>query len=118
MSSFYKNAGGIVCPTTKRELIKEISIRLNRGQTNLNDIDTSKITDMSLLFSELSITNVGYIDISLWNVSNVETMNNMFTFCPNINFFYKLFFSSRTNYSASILVETTHIYPILQHKYK
>ena len=48
--SFYKNAGGIVHPTTRDELVNEIRIRLDRGQTNLNDIDTSMITDMSNLF--------------------------------------------------------------------
>ena len=83
--SFYKNAGGMVCPATKEELIKEISIRLDKGQANMNDIDTSKITDMSLLFSEFSTRDIGYIDISLWDVSNVENMANMFTFCPDIN---------------------------------
>ena len=83
--SFYRNAGGIVCPTTKKELIKEINIRLDKGQTNMNDIDTSKITDMSLLFTEISTRDIGYIDISLWDVSNVENMANMFTFCPDIN---------------------------------
>ena len=61
---FYKNAGGIAChPTTKRELQNEIRIRLERGQTNLNDIDTSNITDMSNLFYEFDFINK--IDISL-----------------------------------------------------
>ena len=47
---FYKNAGGLAHPTTKGELQDEIKIRLDRGQTNLNDIDTSKITDMTYVF--------------------------------------------------------------------
>ena len=50
MSGFYKNIGGMVHPTTKDELVNEIRIRIDRGQTNLNDIDTSRITDMKELF--------------------------------------------------------------------
>ena len=48
---FYKNAGGIIRPTTRIELIQEINTRLDRKQYNLNDIDTSRITDMSYLFT-------------------------------------------------------------------
>ena len=59
---FYKNAGGMVKPTTKDELINEIKIRLDRGQTNLNDIDTSKIDDMSFLFQFFN--RIQDIDIS------------------------------------------------------
>ena len=44
---FYQNAGGIAHPATKADLEHEIKIRLDRGQYNLNDIDTSRITDMS-----------------------------------------------------------------------
>ena len=61
---FYKNAGGMVRPSTKEELINEIQIRLDRGQTNLNDIDTSKITNMSYLFTSFSQNrNLSKIDI-------------------------------------------------------
>ena len=48
---FYQNAGGIAHPVTKADLEHEIKIRLDRGQTNLNDIDVSKVTDMSFLFT-------------------------------------------------------------------
>ena len=81
---FYKNAGGIAChPTTKRELQNEIRIRLERGQTNLNDIDTSRITDMSSLFQFFN--NIQDIDISGWDVSKVKDMNNMFLDCRKFN---------------------------------
>ena len=83
---FYNNAGGIAHPTTKYELAEEISIRLDRGQTNLNDIDTSKITDMSSLFYHVfqrrAIKN---IDVSLWDTSNVTTMSYMFFGCSIFN---------------------------------
>ena len=81
---FYKNAGGMVCPTTREELEDEISIRLSRGQTNLNDIDTSKITDMSYLFfaDKRDLRN---LDISKWDTSNVTDMRSMFYECPNFN---------------------------------
>ena len=82
---FYKNAGGMVKPTTKDELINEIKIRLDRGQTNLNDIDTSKITDMSDLFNRITYKDLSKIDISEWDVSNVKDMNSMFCTCYNFN---------------------------------
>ena len=85
MSSFYKNAGGMVRPITKEELQREISIRLDRGQTNLNDIDTSKITDMSALSSEFADRNLSHIDISQWDVSNVKNMSEMFAYCDSFN---------------------------------
>ena len=84
--SFYKNAGGIAKPQTRKELVNEIKIRLDRGQTNLNDIDTSKITDMSNLFYHVfqhrAIKN---IDVSLWDTSNVTTMSYMFFGCSIFN---------------------------------
>ena len=79
--SFYKNIGGLAQPRTKDELQYEINIRLNRGQTNLNDIDTSKITDMSNLFNNLDRN----IDVSLWDVSNVTDMRCMFYECSYFN---------------------------------
>ena len=49
---------------------------LKRGpNANLNDIDTSEITDMSGLFKNFYIRN---IDISDWDVSNVKDMSKMF----------------------------------------
>ena len=81
---FFKNAGGMSHPATKEELIKEINIRLDRGQTNLNDIDTSRITDMSFLFRSLN-RYPDEIDISLWDVSNVRDMSCMFNRYDNFN---------------------------------
>ena len=63
-------------PTTKNEL-KELIDKLieERGyNANLNDIDTSEITDMSYMFSNSKFNG----DISGWNVSNVEDMDYMF----------------------------------------
>ena len=81
--AFYKNAGGLARPLTKQELRNEIKIRLDRGQTNLNDIDTSKITDMNSLFYEFDFINK--IDVSLWDVSNVTNMDFMFGDCKDLN---------------------------------
>ena len=80
---FYNNAGGLARPLTKQELLNEIKIRLDRKQTNLNDIDTSRITDMSSLFYESVFINK--IDISLWDTSNVTNMNYMFGGCAMLN---------------------------------
>lgn len=81
--SFYKNAGGIAHPTTKSELEHEIKVRLDREQTNLNDIDTSRVTDMSFLFQFFN--RIQDIDISKWDVSNVKSMAGMFYNCYYFN---------------------------------
>ena len=78
-------------PNTKEELIEIIVKRINEDGTtcDLNDIDVSRITDMSYLFSEFDKTDTGRLnthkemhnfdgDISKWNVSNVKNMRKMF----------------------------------------
>ena len=80
---FFRNAGGMACPSTRESLENEIRIRLDREQYNLNDIDTSMITDMSYLFTGFKNKKLSKIDISLWDVSNVENMRGMFYNCSN-----------------------------------
>ena len=83
---FYKNAGGMSHPATTEELLDEIQIRLDRGQTNLNDIDTSKITNMNYVFFRFRDNyNLENIDISKWDTSNVTDMGYMFYKCSNFN---------------------------------
>ena len=83
--SFYKNAGGMVRPSTKEELRNEIEIRLDRGQYNLNDIDTSKITNMGGLFARFNQNrNLSKIDISGWDTSSVVDMSYMFAYCETL----------------------------------
>ena len=78
-------------PKNKDELIKCIKEKIKKeglGTENnpldLNDIDTSKITDMSELFSNtidaplLELSLNGHFNISDWDVSNVEDMRMMF----------------------------------------
>ena len=55
------------------KLIKEL-IEKRGYEADLNDIDTSEITDMAYLFRESKFNG----DISNWNVSNVKTMEGMF----------------------------------------
>jgi surface protein len=89
-------------PETKDELenlVKQL-IEERGDEADLNDIDTSKITDMSKLFSKSkfngdisgwdvsNVTDMAQMfyhskfngDISKWNVSNVEKMNSMFEY--------------------------------------
>ena len=72
------------CPETKmelRDIIKQ-RIKAEGNKVDLNDIDVSKITDMSGLFRGLDDFNG---DISNWDVSNVKNMNSMFEECVNFN---------------------------------
>ena len=71
-------------PQTKRELddiIKKL-LKERGNNADLNDIDTSKITDMSNLFFREFPHN---IDISEWDVSNVKDMGCMFFDCHDFN---------------------------------
>ena len=63
-------------PKTKEELKDIINQKIeSRGnECDLNDIDTSNITDMSSLFEYSDFNG----DISNWDVSNVITMEYMF----------------------------------------
>ena len=60
-------------PETKEELqdIIKQRIKAEGNEVNLNNIDVSKITDMSNLFSMSDFNG----DISKWDVSNVTDMN-------------------------------------------
>ena len=82
---FYKNMGGVIQPTTKEELQYEIKIKLDKGQTNLNYIDTSEITDMSFLFKDFRLYNLSKLDISKWDVSKVTDTRFMFSRCESFN---------------------------------
>ena len=63
-------------PKTNDELIKIVNkLIIERGnKADLNDIDTSGITDMHYVFYKSKFNG----DISNWNVSNVKDMNDMF----------------------------------------
>ena len=79
-------------PKTKDELQKIIIKRIKSDglECDLNDIDVSKIDDMSHLFDEFDkpgndIFKYFNGDISQWNVSNVKNMNKMFFMCNKFN---------------------------------
>ena len=68
--------GYIYHPKTKDELkdIIKQKIESEGNECDLNDIDTSNITDMSWLFDDSEFNG----DISKWDVSNVTRMEGMF----------------------------------------
>ena len=63
-------------PKTREELEDIIKSRMDKEGSNcdLNDIDTSLITDMSRMFFRSAFNG----DISKWDVSNVKNMSRMF----------------------------------------
>ncbi|MBR5434392.1 MAG: BspA family leucine-rich repeat surface protein [Bacteroidales bacterium] len=66
----------------KLKNILDILIIERGNEGDFNDIDTSKVTDMSCLF-ENQIEFNG--DISLWNTSKVTDMNRMFKGATSFN---------------------------------
>jgi surface protein len=72
-------------PKTRKELMDIIENRIHEygNDVDLNDIDVSKITDMSYIFGNHFQNFEG--DISGWDVSNAENMRGMFDGCKKFN---------------------------------
>jgi len=73
-------------PKSRKELRDIIIKALDEDgpDASLNHIDTSLITDMNHLFSRIS-SKVGDIDVSDWDVHNVENMAFIFANCNKFN---------------------------------
>ena len=70
----------MITVNSKKELIELIDQRIKEqgNNCNLNDIDVSKIDDMSYLFLESDFNG----DISEWDTSNAKDMYGMFYVSP------------------------------------
>ena len=68
-------------PKNREQLKQLINYAFKHKQYDLNFIDTSKITDMSGLFTYIAHD----FDVSGWDVSNVTDMDNMFYNCKKFN---------------------------------
>ena len=73
-------------PETKAELKKIIMQRIKSegNNVNLNDINTSEITNMEALFNSKYLCDFCG-DVSDWDVSNVTTMQGMFNGCKKFD---------------------------------
>ncbi|MCQ2190404.1 MAG: DUF285 domain-containing protein, partial [Paludibacteraceae bacterium] len=93
-------------PKTTEELKEAINaeIAIQGDSADLNCINTSKITDMSFMFSISQFNG----DISKWDVSNVTDMRGMFAYSlfngdisnwnvSNVTNMSKMFYSSQFN---------------------
>ncbi|MBO5003810.1 MAG: BspA family leucine-rich repeat surface protein [Clostridia bacterium] len=72
-------------PQNNLELAKIVEELLTQGITDLNCIDTSKITNMSHTFYMIDDSTDIDFDISDWDVSNVTNMESMFMYCSKFN---------------------------------
>lgn len=89
-------------PNNKEELIILIKKNVERygNCVDLNDVDTSNITNMSGLFSDVPNFNG---KISSWNVSNVTDMRGMFNGC-------KLFNKSLRGWNTSKVTDMSYMF--------
>ena len=94
-------------PENKDELRAILEERLAEDKdADLNDIDVSKITDMGFdkdntgLFEDLDPHD---IDVSQWNVSNVEDMGGIFWGCENFN-------CDLSNWNVSDVINMRHMF--------
>lgn len=76
----------MIIPANWSELKEELQKRRMKygigsenNPINLNDIDVSNVTNMTMLFT--GRTQFAYIDISEWNMSNVTVTHRMFAGC-------------------------------------
>ena len=72
-------------PETREELKEIVRMEIEKQggvNVNLNMIDTSKITDMGVVF--FGCTSLQNLDVSEWDVSNVKDMYGMFSDCKSL----------------------------------
>lgn len=90
-------------PTTKLELTKIIEEHIKKGgnSADLNDIDVSKIDNLSHLFTKFP--NIENIHIDNWDMSKVVNASHMFDGC-------ELFNSDISNWDVSSLKDASYMF--------
>lgn len=83
-------------PNNKHELSNIIVEHFNNNNTDLTDIDVSLVTDLSLLFTVYDLTqsikknNIESFDVSNWDISNCDSIYNIFDGLETIKYIYGL----------------------------
>lgn len=88
-----------------REIIKERLYKIKNEEVrilNLEDLDTSEVTNMDSLFEDIIVDEI--VGIDKWDISNVQSIAAMFKHCRNSRYRRFLILGDLSNWNTSNLV--------------